>query len=101
MTLCNPERLNLDDVAVITRRVNVISVEEGGANGYNTEPEGLQYAFNRHGDFPENAPCLIIGAGGFADAALYALVLEMRCGDIFIVCDPLCMCCFSSNHWPG
>lgn len=65
----------LEGDAAAVGAVNVIAKKEGRLEGYNTDVYGFLQALTRDGRFdPEGKRCVVLGAGGVARAAFYALV---------------------------
>lgn len=66
----------IEDAARKTGAVNTIVVKEGRLHGFNTDVEGVRGAFNNNGIKVHGKKALVLGAGGAAKAAAYALLLE-------------------------
>jgi shikimate dehydrogenase len=65
----------LDELAASIRAANVIVNREGKLTGYNTDAEGFMKALRQDGGFePEGKRIVLLGAGGAARAAGFALV---------------------------
>lgn len=65
----------LDELAASIRAANVIVNREGKLIGYNTDAEGFMKALRQDGGFePEGKRIVLLGAGGAARAAGFALV---------------------------
>lgn len=65
----------LDDLASRIEAVNTIVRQEDRLTGYNTDAYGFLQALRQHGKFePEGREAIVIGAGGAARAACYALL---------------------------
>jgi len=65
----------LDELAASIRAANVIVNREGKLIGYNTDAEGFMRALRQDGGFePEGKRIVLLGAGGAARAAGFALV---------------------------
>lgn len=65
----------LDDLASRIEAVNTIVRQEGRLIGYNTDVYGFLQALRQHGKFePEGKEVVVIGAGGAARAACFALL---------------------------
>lgn len=63
----------LEDDAAAIRAVNVIVHKAGRLIGYNTDTYAVQAAIERQGFDPDGKRALVLGAGGAARAAAYAL----------------------------
>lgn len=64
-----------DEMAGRIRAVNTIVCRDGRLTGYNTDAEGFLQALRREGNFEAGGKrALLLGAGGVARAAAYALV---------------------------
>lgn len=76
-----------DDRAEATGSVNTVRFDENGgmvkASGFNTDIDGIIISLESAGCSPEGASCLVIGAGGAARSAVYALK-EKNAGKISI-----------------
>jgi len=55
------------------KAVNTLIAQEGVFHGYNTDPEGVIKALTSHGINPAKLSALVLGGGGAARAAAYAL----------------------------
>jgi shikimate dehydrogenase len=60
----------VDPVAKVVGAVNTVKVEEGELYGINTDWKAIRALLQ---DIDEVGPCIVVGAGGAARAALYAL----------------------------
>ena len=63
----------LDDVAAELDAVNTVMARDGRLEGFNTDPPGLLGALRSGGFSPAGKRAVVIGAGGAAKAAAYAL----------------------------
>lgn len=61
------------DAAAVIGAVNTIVATGGVLTGYNTDIAGLQWALEQHRVEPDGWHVVVLGAGGAARAALYAL----------------------------
>lgn len=69
----------LDDVEEAARKlgaVNTIVLDKGKLKGFNTDIEGVKETFLTHGVAISGKKVLVLGAGGAAKAAVFALVAE-------------------------
>jgi shikimate dehydrogenase len=67
----------VDEVASLIGAVNTIVKRDDRLVGFNTDAHGFIQALREHGDFdPESKRAVILGAGGAARAASFALVQE-------------------------
>lgn len=66
----------LDDDAAAIGAVNTLVRIAGGYKGYNTDAAGLLRSMSEENIQIQNAPCILIGAGGAAKAAAYVLAKE-------------------------
>jgi len=74
----------IDDKAACIGAVNTVVDEKGILSGYNTDWIGVRDAFRENGYSLSGKKALVIGAGGAARAAVYALVAE---GSDVVVCN--------------
>ncbi|GAB4279614.1 MAG: hypothetical protein Kow0068_03670 [Marinilabiliales bacterium] len=64
---------NNSDEAIITGSVNVVTFDNDKSSGYNTDYIGIIESLKKHKLIKSNYNYLIIGAGGAAKSAVYAL----------------------------
>jgi shikimate dehydrogenase len=75
----------IDGVAGLIGAVNTIVKRDDGLAGFNTDAHGFVQALRQRGNFePEGKQAVILGAGGAARAASFALVQE-RVGSLTII----------------
>jgi len=74
----------VDDKAALIGAVNTVVNESGTLSGFNTDWEGVRDAFQENGYSLSGKKALVIGAGGAARAAVYALAAE---GSEVVVCN--------------
>lgn len=66
----------LDEVSSTTRAANTIIPKGKSFKGYNTDPDGVRGALRAHCVSPGGKSVLVLGAGGAACAAAYALIQD-------------------------
>ncbi|MCD8237916.1 MAG: shikimate dehydrogenase [Clostridiales bacterium] len=69
-----PHLTSLDSEAALIGAVNTVRFSEGEIKGYNTDIIGVEYTFKTRGLSLKGRTCLLLGAGGAADAVLCALL---------------------------
>jgi shikimate dehydrogenase len=67
---------DIDETAQKIDAVNTILLDKDKLKGYNTDIEGFRKAFLTHGIMLNEKKALVLGAGGTAKAAAYALITE-------------------------
>lgn len=75
---------DIDPVAACIGAVNCIRALQGRLKGYNTDQEGIRFSLSTIKSFESNSDVLILGAGGAARAAVYALLRYFNPENIFI-----------------
>ncbi len=87
VTIPHKERIidlldELDPLAKEIGAVNTVRNSNGLLKGYNTDVEGFEYALRRV-EWNRNGDVVILGAGGAARAAVYALISKVK-GKLFV-----------------
>lgn len=78
-----PLLTSLDKEAALIGAVNTIKFSEGEIIGFNTDIIGVEYTFKMRGLSLNDRTCLLLGAGGAADAVICAL-LKAKAKKIYI-----------------
>ena len=78
-----PYLCRIDPMAEKIGAVNTLKREENGFSGYNTDILGLMKCFDIEGVSISGKTCVVLGAGGAANAAV-TLAAEKNAGKIFI-----------------
>jgi shikimate dehydrogenase len=76
---------NISDEASIIGAVNTIVNEDGVLYGYNTDVNGITESLNPYKEELAGADVTVIGAGGAARSAIYALIRNFKVNNINIV----------------
>ncbi len=75
----------IDPVTKAIKAVNSIRLKDGKRIGYNTDCYGSSYPLRIHAEKLKHNKAIIIGAGGAAKAAVYALFADYEIKDFHIV----------------
>jgi shikimate dehydrogenase len=76
---------DLDPVAKALQAVNSVRFEDGRSCGFNTDGYGFSLPLARHSGALKNGTALVLGNGGSARAAIYALYTDYEIGGCTVV----------------